>query len=488
MAGGQGQGTVAWARVLLVRGQSAAQTWQIDGQYPEARLTIGSAPDAAWSVQAPGVQPYHFELYWDGRALFVADTRRVGQVVLDGVPVGDWVRVGGRGELTFAGGAMLLETSEGAAARPVAPPVAAPAKPSAPPSPPAPPARPAVPRPPAPPVAPAPPPRVSAGAELPERPSLVGEATQIAEAPSEMSGGWGNLVGESTMIAPEMAGSVPAINDRTAAVALPAAAAAARPRLGGGGGSEGARAVGSVELADEILASRGQKAQVATLLSMEAVPMPPDGPPGPPFGALQGSGGGGGFAAPPGFEKAAAMAPASVGATPRKGPPLRTIVLLVVTLLVTAGVALMTVGPWASGGAPVADTPAAGVPAPLAADAGAGGTAAGPLAAPGADAAVAAVVPTVVPTVVPSVVPSVVPGAATAGTLPDGTIAPSPDRIAVDLLVTGRLGEALVQYQALAAAHPERAEYAQMVSILQQRQAARCQGGRDPDGRPCVTP
>jgi hypothetical protein len=320
---------------------------------------------------------------------------------------------------------------------------------------------------------------MSQGTELPERPSLVGEATQIAEAPSEMSGGWGNLVGESTMIAPEMAGSVPSVADRTAAVALPAASAAARPRLGVGGGSEGARAVGSVELADEILASRGQKAQVATLLSMEAVPMPPDGPPGAPFGALPGSGGGGGFAAPPGFEKAAGMAPAGVGATPRKGPPLRTIGLLGVTLLVTAGVALMTVGPWASGGAPVADTPVAGVPAPLAADA--GGTAAGPLAVLGADASV-------VPSVVPTVIPSVVPGAATAGTLPDGTIAPSPDRIAVDLLVTGRLGEALVQYQALAAAHPERAEYAQMVSILQQRQAARCQGGRDPDGRPCVTP
>jgi hypothetical protein len=102
----------------------------------------------------------------------------------------------------------------------------------------------------------------------------------------------------------------------------------------------------------------------------------------------------------------------------------------------------------------------------------------------------------VAPGTVPPVVPGVAPIAPIAPvpvapavdpTLPPATpVGPTPDRVAADLVITGRYAEALVQYQALAAAHPERAEYAQMIRILQQRLAERCQGGVGPDGRPCV--
>ena len=61
---------------------------------------------------------------------------------------------------------------------------------------------------------------------------------------------------------------------------------------------------------------------------------------------------------------------------------------------------------------------------------------------------------------------------------------PTADRLAADLVITGRFGEALPHYQRLAQQYPERPEYAQMVRILERR--ARCQGGVGPDGRPCT--
>nr|MDQ3031020.1 FHA domain-containing protein [Myxococcota bacterium] len=103
-----------WARVQLVRGQSGAQHWGIDGQYPEARLTIGSAPDAGWPVQGIGVQPYHLELFWDGRSLWVADTRRVGGVTVDGRAVSDWVQIRGRSEISFGSAGLQIETADAA--------------------------------------------------------------------------------------------------------------------------------------------------------------------------------------------------------------------------------------------------------------------------------------------------------------------------------------------------------------------------------------
>src|SRR5688572_24991638 len=90
----------SWAKVHLTRGQSSGGIWEIDGKYPQARISIGNDPSAGWAVQGPGVRPMHFELYWDGRHLFLADTQRAGAVTLNGMPVGgDWVQVRGRGEV-----------------------------------------------------------------------------------------------------------------------------------------------------------------------------------------------------------------------------------------------------------------------------------------------------------------------------------------------------------------------------------------------------
>jgi len=76
--------------------------WQIDSQYPQARLSIGSAAAAGWPINAFGVQPNHFEIYWDGNTLYLADTLRVGGVTLNGQPLGaEWVQIRGRGEVVF---------------------------------------------------------------------------------------------------------------------------------------------------------------------------------------------------------------------------------------------------------------------------------------------------------------------------------------------------------------------------------------------------
>ena len=39
-------GGKSWAKVRLTRGQSAGGVWEIDQQYPQARLGIGSDPSA----------------------------------------------------------------------------------------------------------------------------------------------------------------------------------------------------------------------------------------------------------------------------------------------------------------------------------------------------------------------------------------------------------------------------------------------------------
>ena len=120
MASGFGQHpitepTSGWARVSLVRGQSGGASWAIDSQYTEARLSIGSAPDAGWQVTGIGVAPVHFELFWDGRSLWIADTRQAGGVTLNGRAITDWVQLRGRVEVSFGSAGMLVETSDAAA-------------------------------------------------------------------------------------------------------------------------------------------------------------------------------------------------------------------------------------------------------------------------------------------------------------------------------------------------------------------------------------
>ncbi|HHH28494.1 MAG TPA: FHA domain-containing protein, partial [Polyangiaceae bacterium] len=91
--------------------------WEINGDYPEARLTVGSDQQAGWCVEAPGVKPVHCELFWDGTALWVSDTARVGGIFLDGARVTEWVQIQGPAELRFGQAAMDVETSAPSAQR-----------------------------------------------------------------------------------------------------------------------------------------------------------------------------------------------------------------------------------------------------------------------------------------------------------------------------------------------------------------------------------
>lgn len=72
---------------------------------------MGSDPAAGWPIQAPGVHPVHCELFWDGQALWIADIRQVGGVFLDGVRIEDWHQIQGPAEIRFGQASLDIETS-----------------------------------------------------------------------------------------------------------------------------------------------------------------------------------------------------------------------------------------------------------------------------------------------------------------------------------------------------------------------------------------
>ncbi len=100
-----------WARVQLVQGQSGAGMWDLSSQLPEARVTVGAGPSAGWNVQATGVEQEHFELYWDGRALWVSPAH-TGQLTIDGERVQAWRQISGRARLEFGSAAFIVESSQ----------------------------------------------------------------------------------------------------------------------------------------------------------------------------------------------------------------------------------------------------------------------------------------------------------------------------------------------------------------------------------------
>ncbi len=102
---------MSWARATLRRGTSSGSVWQVDANYPQARVAVGSASNAGWVVTGPGIANFHVELYWDGNALYVADTQGVGDVRLNGQPVREWTQVQGRGQLVFGHAILELETA-----------------------------------------------------------------------------------------------------------------------------------------------------------------------------------------------------------------------------------------------------------------------------------------------------------------------------------------------------------------------------------------
>lgn len=100
----------AWARVRLVKGQSAGGLWDVSSEIPEARIALGKK--ATWRVDAPGVADTHVELFWDGAALWVADALEgAGNVRVDGQHIDTWYALSGRARVEFGGAALLVETS-----------------------------------------------------------------------------------------------------------------------------------------------------------------------------------------------------------------------------------------------------------------------------------------------------------------------------------------------------------------------------------------
>jgi hypothetical protein len=70
----------------------------------------------------------------------------------------------------------------------------------------------------------------------------------------------------------------------------------------------------------------------------------------------------------------------------------------------------------------------------------------------------------------------------------DGGLSRTPDSVAAQLVNDGHLEDALVQYEALRTAHPERPEYAVMCEVIRRQLMSRCTNGQLWNGTPCVSP
>ncbi len=514
--GQAGVAPAAWARIQLVRGQSNGAVWQIDSNYPQARLSIGSDAAAGWPINAFGVQPNHFEIYWDGGTLYLADTLRVGGVTLNGKPLGaEWVQVRGRGEVVFGQASMSIETSD-ANARPIQnePSIAK---------------------------------RVSVTPDGGTQ-EIMAEATRVADpswSDADALAAESTRIGDETMIpsmmgapslggpaAPSLGGGAPSQRPP------PPPPGGARPRLGGSPGGGG----GLREQAPTLMAGLSAPQEATRMVSLDDVPASPGagapsfgappggfgGPPPPAFPSAPGMGppsmgGPGGFApttppnppaggfampGPPGGSATGGFAPPPVAAPANAGASVKDALAKVPrrTLVMGAGaavvalLALLLLMPSGEGDPPP--------PGPLAPPYVPGAAAVpAPGVAPGVPPTTVGAVPpttvppttvpptTVPPTTVPptTVPPTTVPPTATtppaaAGTPPviDPSV-PTDDRRAADLAIAGRFAEALPLYQALALAHPDQPEYGMMVRMLERRiEAANCINGILPDGRPCT--
>lgn len=407
----------AWARANLTRGDSAGQIWEISAEYPEARLTLGSAPDAGWAIRAHGVHPIHCELFWDGRALWVADTAQVGGVFLDGQRVGDWIQIHGPAQLRFGQASMDVETSAPMGQRMMSNPVHA-------------------------------------------KPITL---TDLA-LPEPKNAHFGGAAGDRELSVPDLEG------EKTKLAAAPSAAQI-QARMGGGGAAPvlRPRLGGAVAGATPPAADHNAEAT-----RMVAMPVRPEEPAAPAFqipGAATG-----GFAPPPASSAPPVEKEHAVGKflgtlkiklkpepPPPKGEPalpLRTWILLGVTVLVTVGWLLWDDAP----------EPEASAEAPAATsaelDAGEDPAVENPVAVvenpdiENPDIENAAEIP--IPT------PSSEPLPASEGNA-EGEEGPSRVRRAADAYIAGRYADALVAYEELAAAYPDDPAYAAMVRILERR-------------------
>ncbi|MFN7698516.1 MAG: FHA domain-containing protein [Deltaproteobacteria bacterium] len=455
---------MSWARGTLRRGTSGGSVWQVDANYPQARIVVGSAPTAGWVVTGPGIAQYHVELYWDGNGLYVCDPQGVGDVRLDGRPVHAWVQVQGRGQLVFGQAILELETSVAEATALVSDPGAAPRislvreqtrvkidddVTEIPPSkavisrrPPPPPGRTPTPPPPPPRTtapAPRPPPGPTAAAE---RPRLGGATAGGQPLPLTLTGEQGlrPISGEATRMFEDGAllETGPAL-EAPAAIGISEGFGASSQGFGASSQGFGGPAQGFGPT------SEGGASGVQVDRSLQ-----PLGPPSAPTGGLTG-----GFVQPPAFDaSAAAMRKENDGSVPR-----RTRLLLALFLAVVVAWLMM----------PTPEEEAAeqaNLPQTL------------PALSALVDAGIAGGVARYVN-------PSTFVPVLTAEPQ-DGGLARTPESVAAGLVADGRIEDALVQYEALRALHPEQPAYHVMSELLRRQLETRCVNGQRWDGSACA--
>jgi hypothetical protein len=483
---------MSWARGTLRRGTSGGSVWQVDANYPQARIVVGSAPTAGWVVTGPGIAQYHVELYWDGNGLYVCDPQGVGDVRLDGRPVHAWVQVQGRGQLVFGQAILELETSVAEATAMVSDPGAAPRislvreqtrvkidddVTEIPPSkavisrrPPPPPGRTPTPPPPPPRTA-APPPRPPPGpTAAAERPRLGGATAGGQPLALTLTGEQGlrPISGEATRMFEDRAllETGPAL-EAPAAIGISEGFGASSQGFGASSQGFGASSQGFGASSQGFGASsqgfgassqgfggpapgfgptsEGGASGVQVDRSLQ-----PLGPPSAPTGGLTG-----GFVQPPAFDaSAAAVRKGNDGSVPR-----RTRLLLALFLAVVVAWLMM----------PTPEEEAAeqaNLPQTL------------PALSALVDAGIAGGVARYVN-------PSTFVPVLTAEPQ-DGGLARTPESVAAGLVADGRIEDALVQYEALRALHPEQPAYHVMSELLRRQLETRCVNGQRWDGSACA--
>jgi hypothetical protein len=469
---------MSWARGTLRRGTSGGSVWQVDANYPQARIVVGSAPTAGWVVTGPGIAQYHVELYWDGNGLYVCDPQGVGDVRLDGRPVHAWVQVQGRGQLVFGQAILELETSVAEATAMVSDPGAAPRislvreqtrvkidddVTEIPPSkavisrrPPPPPGRTPTPPPPPPRTA-APPPRPPPGpTAAAERPRLGGATAGGQPLALTLTGEQGlrPISGEATRMFEDRAllETGPAL-EAPAAIGISEGFGASSQGFGASSQGFGASSQGFGASSQGFggpapgfgPTSEGGASGVQVDRSLQ-----PLGPPSAPTGGLTG-----GFVQPPAFDaSAAAVRKENDGSVPR-----RTRLLLALFLAVVVAWLMM----------PTPEEEAAeqaNLPQTL------------PALSALVDAGIAGGVARYVN-------PSTFVPVLTAEPQ-DGGLARTPESVAAGLVADGRIEDALVQYEALRALHPEQPAYHVMSELLRRQLETRCVNGQRWDGSACA--
>jgi hypothetical protein len=99
--------------VELVCGASPIHCWELDQTVLLARIDVGAHPESDWPVRGLGVEAHHFHLYWDGTDLLAGiEACCGGPVVVDGVGLAGWRRVGDATHIDFGGARFRLRMPE----------------------------------------------------------------------------------------------------------------------------------------------------------------------------------------------------------------------------------------------------------------------------------------------------------------------------------------------------------------------------------------